>query len=417
MPQPAPNPYARERSWAEYLTEVEGLGQTARHILVVDESLGLDAEMLSGLGSGPWSFVLDFDTRSDIDGLLVSARPTMERRRALHVRVKGDSHTSRSPDFTTTWFFVRGLEGRADSIPPEGIRGWRREYRAALRDELETLAGELAPETVYVTILWRSPELNEYLQEVLRTLDELFYDSFSPVFVTEVAAVCESLFAEFSAPVLEMPFEEFARGIQQVMGGTTPEETEEIALPTSSGVPIQLQAPLANWIAEEIELVPLASPKAAEDIGIFLRGGTASWADLDRNLDARRDVQTRLTQAIRRDLEDGRMTRVNLFHRPGAGGTTVGRRVAWELHEEFACGLLRRTNPMETADRVARLYEETQGPVLLVADGTDVAERELDELAEYLAARRIPVVLLQIRRRQAADISSNERGHLSLTLG
>ena len=52
------NPYVRERSWAEYLAEVEGFDQTARHILVVDQSLGEDAETLSGLGSGPWTFVL-----------------------------------------------------------------------------------------------------------------------------------------------------------------------------------------------------------------------------------------------------------------------------------------------------------------------------------------------------------------------
>ena len=409
LPQPAANPYARERSWTEYLTEVEELGQTARHILIIDETLRRDAEALSGLATGPWAYVLDFDPRSDIDGLLASARATLERRRALHIRVKGDARTTRSPDLTTTWFFANGLEGRADSIPSEGPREWRREYRAALRDEFETLAGELSPETVYVTILWRSPEFNERLEEVLRTLDESFYDSFRPIFVTEVPEVCASLSAEFNAPVLEMPFQGFVRGVQQVVEGRTPESSGQTTLPTSSGVPVQLQPQLANWIAEEIELVSLGNPTVEEDIGVFLRGGTASWADLDRNVDARRDVQTRLTQAVRRDLEDGRMTRVNLFHRSGAGGTTVGRRVAWELHEEFACGLLRRTNPMETADRVARLYEQTQGPVLLIADGTDVAERELDELAEYLGARRIPVVLLQIRRRQAADQRQRER--------
>ena len=409
LPLPSDNPYVRERSWDEYLAEVEGLGQTARHMLVIDESLGEDAETLSGLGSGPWAFVLDFDTRSDIDGLLASARTTIERHRALHIRVKGDSHTSRSPNLTTTWFFVRGLEGRVDSMPSSGARGWRRDYRAALRNEFDALAGELSPATVYVTILWRSQEFVEYLQEVLRTLDESLHDSFRPIFVTDVPAVCESLSTEFNAPVLEMPMQEFTRGVQQVFEERPLEASGEITLPSSSGVPVQLQSQLSNWIAEEIELIPLEEPTAEEDIGTFLRGGTASWADLDRNVDARRDVQTRLTQAVRRDLEDGRMTRVNLFHRPGAGGTTVGRRVAWELHEEFACGLLRRTNPMETADRVARLYEETQGPVLLVADGTDVAERELDELAEYLGARRIPVVLLQIRRRQSFDQQQRER--------
>ena len=244
---------------------------------------------------------------------------------------------------------------------------------------------------------------------MLRTLDESFYDSFKPVFVSAVPEVCASLAAEFNAPVLEMPFQEFSRGVQQFFEGRTPELTDEITLPSSSGVPVQLQVQLANWISEEIELVPIGSPLTEEDIGTFLRGGTASWADLDRNVDARRDVQTRLTQAVRRDLEGGRMTRVNLYHRAGAGGTTVGKRVAWELHEEFACGLLRRTNPMETADRVARLYEETQSPVLLVADGADIAERELDELAEYLGARRLPAVVLQVRRRQTLDQQRRER--------
>ena len=339
LPQPSANPYVRERSWTEYLAEVEGFAQTACHILVTDETLNQEAEAISGVGSGPWAYVLDFDTRSDIDGFLAASRATVERRRALHTRVKGDPRTSRSPDFTTTWFFARGLEGRAESIPSEGIRGWRREYRAPLRDEFEALAAQLSPATVYVTILWRSPDLNEHLEEVLRTLDESFYDSFKPVFVSEVPEVCASLSVEFNAPVLEMPLQEFARGVQQFIEGTASESHGEITLPNSSGIPVQLQAWLANWISEEIELVSLGSPAAEEDIGAFLRGATASWADLDRNVDARRDVQTRLTQAVRRDLEDGRMTRVNLFHRPGAGGTTVGRRVVWELHEEYACGL------------------------------------------------------------------------------
>ena len=255
---PVDNPYVRERSWTEYLTEVEWFGQTPRHILVVDESLREDAENLSGLGSGPWAFVADFGPRSDIDGLLASSRATIEKHRALHIRTKGDSHTSRSPTLTTTWFFARGIEGRADSIPPNGIRGWGREYRAALRDEFNTLAGELSPASVYATILWRSPEFNEYLQEVLRTLDDSLHDSFRPIFVTDVPTACQPLSAEFDAPVFEMPVEEFTRGVQQAAEERTPEATGKIVLPSSSGVPVQLQPQISNWLAEEIELLPLA---------------------------------------------------------------------------------------------------------------------------------------------------------------
>ena len=237
LPQLSANPYVRERSWTEYLAEVDGFAQTAHHILVTDETLSQDAEAISGLGSGPWAYVLDFDPRSDIDGLLASSRANVERRRALHTRVKGDPRTSRSPDVTTTWFFARGLEGRADSIPPEGIRGWRREYRAPLRDEFAALAAQLSPETVYVTILWRSQYLAEHLEEALRTLDESFHDSFKPVFVSDVPEVCASLAVEFNAPVLEMPVQEFARGVQQSIEGRTPESYGEITLASSSGVP------------------------------------------------------------------------------------------------------------------------------------------------------------------------------------
>ena len=376
---PTSNPYARERSWAEYLAEVETLTPSARHLLVLDDGFRQDAEALSGLGNGPWAFVADFDTRSDTDGILASVRPTIERNRSLHIRVKGDPRTSRSPSVTTTWFFARGLDGRSGSMPSGGIREWRREYRQVLREEFHSLAGELTPAAVHVTVLWRNPELNEFLAEVLRSLDESFQDYFRPVFVTEIPSVCESIASEFNAPIMEMSLHEFARGVQQIAEAKQPERPGDVMLPAASGVPVPLDPHTANWIAEEIELVQLGDPEAEGDFSTFLRGGTVTWGELDRNLDARRGVQTRLTETVRRDLENNRITRVNLFHGPGAGGTTVGRRVAWELHEEYASGLLKRTVPMETADRLARLHEKTQGPVLLVADGTDIGEHELDD--------------------------------------
>ena len=294
----SPNPYALEPAWTRYLAETDELRPTARHILIVDDRLREDAGGLSGIGTGPWAFVFDFDTRSDAGGLLAAMRDTVESHRALHIRVKGDPRTSRSPDFTTTWFFVRGLEGRIDSMTTDGTRGWRRAYRQVLADECDRLAGELVPATVHVTILWRDGEFNDHLAELLRSLDNSLHDSFQPVFVTDAPAACELLADEFGAKVIEMPLSQFARGIQQIIEEKHPTGSGTITLPSASGVPISLESREANWIAEEIELVPLGIPEL-EDVGTFLRGGTVTWADLDRNVDARRDVQTRLTEAVR----------------------------------------------------------------------------------------------------------------------
>ena len=242
-------------------------------------------------------------------------------------------------------------------------------------------------------------------------MDDSFRDSFRPVFVTEVPTVCQALAADLDAPVIEMPLNQFALGVEQSMANRRTLDPQAVALPSASGVPIPVEPQIANWLAEEVELVPLGPPRSSGDEGVatFLRGGTLTWADLDHRVDAERDIQTRLTQAVRADLEAGRITRFNLFHNPGAGGTTVGRRVAWELHEEFPCGLLRRTAPIETPDRVARIYELTERPVLLIADGGDVAEPEVEQLAEYLRARRTPVVLIHVRRRDEAPQSPTDR--------
>ena len=311
-------------------------------------------------------------------------------------------HTSRSPDFTTTWFFTRGLEGRADSLVPGTTRDWMRSYRQALAQECERLAGELTPATVYATILWRDGEFNDRLRELLLSLDTYLHDLLKPVFVTEAPGTCRSLADEFDAPVIEMPFHQFALGSHQLFGQKQTTDPNAIALPSASGVNIPLDPQTAHWIAEEIELISLGLPHYEKnDVDTFLRGGTVSWADLDRNVDAYRDVQSRLTNAVRHDLDSGGTNRINLFHRPGAGGTTVARRLAWELHDDFPCGLLKRTNPMETTERVARIHELTGRPVLLIADGADINEREVDDLAEYLGARRASAVLVQVRRRRS----------------
>ena len=409
------NPYAEEQAWSRYLVSVGDLNPGERHILVADDRFQEESGDLSGIGAGPWSFAFDFDTRSDVDGLLASVRSEVERRRALHLRVKGDQHTSRSTDFTTTWFFIRGLEGRADSLVEGNSRNWMRSYRQALATECERLARELTPATVYVTILWREGEFNDRLKELLLCLDNSLHDSMRPVFVTDAPTTCQPLADDFDAPVIEIPFNQFAVGIRQLFRQKQAFDPDVTTLPSASGVPIPLEPQTLNWISEEIELVHLGLPQSAEDdLDTFLRGGTASWADLDRHIDADRDVQTRLTDAVRNDLESGRITRINLFHRPGAGGTTTARRVAWELHSLFPSGLLKRTNPMETAERVARIYELTERPVLLIVDRADVSEPELDDLAEYLGARRTPVVLVQVRRRRSEP---RQQGARSFDLG
>src|SRR5262249_29733575 len=115
-------------------------------------------------------------------------------------------------------------------------------------------------------------------------------------------------------------------------------------------------------------------------------------------------------------LQRKRAARINLYHDPGAGGTTVARRILWNLHREYPCALLHRCTPPETAERVFRLTSLTGLPALLLIDGAEITDRQVDELYNHVRSRLVPIVLLQTLRRFEARSEGKRALHLSAKL-
>lgn len=97
-------------AWEEFLQAVYGFeAAQRRYVLLAGPCRGLTAEMLSALGTLPWTAVFDFDPESETEGLLRAAGPALKaNRRVLHLAVEGDRPTLH-PDRSTLWFFARGL--------------------------------------------------------------------------------------------------------------------------------------------------------------------------------------------------------------------------------------------------------------------------------------------------------------------
>lgn len=106
-----------------------------------------------------------------------------------------------------------------------------------------------------------------------------------------------------------------------------------------------------------------------------------------------------MRRQVEEDLQRRQTVRVNLYHNLGAGGTTVGRRIAWDLHNTVPVATLNRCSPRDTAERIGKVAALTESSVLIVVDSGRHSEREIDDLFDYLKANQTPVVLLQILRR------------------
>ena len=99
--------------------------------------------------------------------------------------------------------------------------------------------------------------------------------------------------------------------------------------------------------------------------------------------------------------------RITLGHSPGAGGTTVARRIAWRVKDTYPTVVIRAVfDDAVLAEAVAELAQLSGMPVLLVIEL--VPDSVLDRLFGMLRARSIPAVLLITTRRTSRGYGENQ---------
>ena len=135
-------------------------------------------------------------------------------------------------------------------------------------------------------------------------------------------------------------------------------------------------------------------------------------------MDVPRDAHDGLIKDLRERLGDFQLVVVDLDHSPGAGGSTLALRVAWDMHRKHPTAVL-RSYTSTTAERIDEIYQQTGLSVLVIAESADLPESDRNELIRQLQERNSRAIVLwvnrtNIRRREKHQVidpvSSKERG-------
>ncbi len=389
--------------WPVFVDSVQGFESSSKFVLITDipeHQLNINSEML---GAVDWTFVIDLDPYSDQEGVFRTIRSRLESRKSIHRVVKGDRPTlniSRG----TYWFFARGLAGSDESVESGTWRNWRQTYGNEVREQITNLAKAALPTPAKVVALWYSEGMADYLQSILEDILAAFGSAVDFVIATPNASEphLEAVADRTGSTLVQMPLHHICSGLKALFSNDLDSHSDSVILPSSSGAPISIEESDLNWIEEEIELVHLNAGVQMDyerDTGVdFLRGNQITWHELGLRYDVERDISGRLMKQVQSDLNAERSVRINLFHSPGAGGTTVARRLIWDMHRSYPCGILSNSKPRETVERLQRIVTLTGLPVLILADGSEVSSGELDELFEYVRAYHLPIVIIQVLR-------------------
>lgn len=353
---------------------------------------------INALGMVPWSAVVDFDPDSDTSGFLHCVEGRLRQHRVIHRVVRGENRVHPEPG--THWFFARGLAGRQETLAVEDHRAWLKSYKSELGRQLQRLAGANSPSPVVAILVWTDAKLRNHLRTLIDELYGAFGDSVKVVVVSNDSPSFEGLAEDGEVTFASLTLRSLCAGIGLHFSDLVPGGEERYVLPTSSGAQIEIDPEIWLWLSEDLELLHRSTGLVGDDApDIYRRGGDVSWRNLHLGHDCGRDKTPALRRQVEEDLQRRQTVRINLYHALGAGGTTVARRIAWDLHNSVPVSTLNRCSPRDTAERIGKVAALTESSVLVVVDSGHHSERDIDDLYEYLKANQTPAVLLQVLRR------------------
>lgn len=385
-------------AWRPFVDAIHRFDPNTTYLLAADRISSSEAAPIHALGMAPWRAVIDFDPDSDTSGLLSCISGSLGHRRVIHRSIRGDYQVRPNPG--THWFFARGLAGRQDTLAGADHKSWLKAYKQELSRQLERIAASTGPAPTVAVILWSDAQQRSHLRTLIEELHGTYGDTIAIAVVSADSPSFEGLAEEAGVRFFKLSLRSLCGGISVHYADMQDAATARHVLPMASGAPFEVPPDDWLWISEDLELADRSVGLSGSDDPVsFRRGGDVDW----RNLNLRHDCERDITQAIRAqveaDLRRRQTVRINLYHATGGGGTTTGRRVAWDVHNAFPTGILRRCAPHDTAERIGKVSTLTENSVLVVVDGGQHSERDIDDLFDYLKASQTPAVLLQVLRR------------------
>ncbi len=369
----------------------------ALNVLVLGEGARrLTNEDLTSLIAGSWNLIIDFGTSALDDDI--------ERLSGRSVRQLWPGATNADVKIMARgalWYFANGRTDLTDVVPATSSVEWRRRYVRSLDGFLESVAVEVSPATVRALIIGRGMDASTG-RMVTESLDTAFGDALKRIALTDLAAIHTTAntntlrYTSLEEAVAELPARRTLARIN----------TEEVHIPQRLPEGAVLLVPVPHDVQLRVgkDLTIVSAARASvlppgRSFGVdFRRGMRIEWSELAQNIDVPRVQWQRLYQdKVLQNLEKGASATVPFLHEPSSGGTTIGRRIAWELKERFPVIALEQLTS-DTADYIREIFQFTNLPVLVLMEADVVTESAREGLFKQLREDNTRAVFLWLSR-------------------
>lgn len=372
--------------------------------------MNTDEAIYKNLAIPPWDLIIDFDTQSKIDGFFRAAYS--ENDIASHEMRVADVATpsSFSPYSPSPYhLYVNNYVGSGKLITKEYTE-WRNNFDKNIDVFIGSFAQVFQAQKTIVVILYPH---RRYVSSLCEKLERNFGSTVSFVVANDPKDALEVLEDDFRATRISISTSDIAREIvnfssnfngafkaegQYILPYLKDSETKEV-----TGI---LTAEEFAKLEEDFEVLHagLPIPQEEQDRRDFLTGREKiSWFGLKSRFDVElQTFRSKYIKPIERQIENGK-GKIFLQHEAGFGGTTLARRIAWELRNDFPTLILKKYRVNKIKEQLTLLHEKTRKTLLIIMEVPQaITMDEVDFLYRSIQATR-PVVFLIVKRGKAKE--------------
>jgi hypothetical protein len=404
------------------LSMVDSFSNHQKYLLVAPPKFDQNAlEHIGTLSRINWSFVLDFDPHSKEDGLY----KTVEGLKAnsfipLTIKQKGLKNiVGAGTNMNINWLFANGLQSIQDT-QAKNIRAWlTMRYSHFIKDLFrEYFTKEVSRYTIIY--LWDDLDFVEEIVRAIKDIEQLPSDLITHIFITNDSNKTDRIrsFDKYDIvyDVFELSHIQFLSELKNSLpaistdhsGILVPARTklEENTFAEISDINQKLLDDYITVVHQHIERTE--ESLTSYTIPPFYQGELITWKDLAINLEAERNKYEELQNKITGHLNTSKKSiKFELYHKPGAGGTTLALRAGFNLKRSYPVILISKYNNARTFAALKLFLSKVNRPTLAIVESSMISLNDLENLIRNCNADKLIVCFLYIRRTISAITPSD----------
>lgn len=398
--------------WDEFYQYVDMFNPHCKYILISPPKYkGCTETQLKILSNINWSFIVDFDPSSKTDGLYQAFMPDIETNAVpVTINQRGQKNiVGRGTNGNVNWLFANGLAGIPGSETSD-FPSWRGKKYHKFIGELFLEFYTASIDRLCLIFLADDYDYIEAITNIISDIDIIPNDMLKYVFISDKVEYLSrvskfdkyginygtfkishsELIAKLSLSVKEQKSKNDA-----IIVPARTKDSEQTFVDVSKIHSKLLDAGITivhQTIADSAEALK-------QDTPLFYYGEQITWSELAIDVDVKRNKYIDVYDKVRGHLTTSKSSlKFELQHKPGAGGTTIARRLAYDLRKEFPTIILSEYSKTKTYNALSVFIQEVNKPILAIVEASDINTNEIDELIRNCNTQKQIVIFVYVRR-------------------